>query len=409
LAILTVSSLIALAVLSSPAIQSHSLVWPMFHGNPQHTGLSPFNGPSAPSLEWKFQTRGPLYSAPAVGSGRIYVGSDDGNLYALNLQGHLLWKFQTSTPIRTTPAISSDGTIYLASTVISSSGDPEGILYAINPSGKLNWNLTLVNFQGYDTLSSPTIGPDGTIYVSDIGFRIVAVNPDGILKWELKTSGEVVDSPAVGLDGTVYVAIDDPPPATTCETALNKCLVALNPDGTIKWALSTIYYPVDAFSSPAVGSDGTIYAGGMTAFNPDGTAKWQYSGPEGSPSIGPDGTIYSSGDAGLYAMNQNGTLRWKFSTGASGDAFGFGQSSAVIGNDGTIYFASGTARLVSCCFTFSYGPGNLYALRPDGSLSWNFTTGPIAASEFTRMDLLAIGSDATIYLASEDGNLYAIG
>src|SRR6266566_5091308 len=84
-------------------------------------------------------------------------------------------------------------------------------------------------------------------------------------------------------------------------------------------------------------------------------------------------------------------------------------STAVIGNDGSIYFASGTARLVSCCFTFSYGPGSLYALRPDGSLSWNFTTGPIAASEFTRMDLLAIGSDATIYLASEDGNLYAIG
>ena len=386
----------------------------MFHGNPQHTGLSPYNGPSAPSLKWKFQTGGPVYSAPAVGRGRIYVGSDDGNLYALNPRGQLLWTFHTYYPIRTTPAIGFDGTVYLASClrceVFNPPLPPEGVLYAISPGGQLEWNLTIApSGQGYDSLSSPTIAPDGTIYVSDIGFRIVAVNPNGSLKWELKTSGEVVGSPAVGFDGTVYVAIDDPPPATTCEAALNKCLVALNPDGTIKWAQSTIYHPVDAFSSPAVGSDGTLYAGGITAFSPNGTAKWQYSGPEGSPSIGPDGTIYSSGDAGLYAMNQNGTLRWRFSTGASGDAFGFGQSSAVIGNDGTIYFASGTARLVSCCFTFSYGPGNLYALRPDGSLSWNFTTGPIAASEFTRMDLLAIGSDATIYLASEDGNLYAIG
>src|SRR2546428_3983967 len=152
LAMLTVLSLLALSLLSSPSIQpstasSASRSWPMYHQNAQHTGLSPFPGPAIPFLRWTFQTNGPVRSAPAVGHGRIYVSSEDGNLYALNLQGDLLWKFQTPSPIITSPAIGSDGTIYLASCLrcnyYSPSGPPEGILYAINPSGSLKWNLTI--------------------------------------------------------------------------------------------------------------------------------------------------------------------------------------------------------------------------------------------------------------------------
>src|SRR3989442_8781863 len=61
----------------------------MFHQNPQHTGLSPFLGPAVPFLTWKFQTSGRVDSPPAVGHGRIYLTSEDGNVYALNPQGVL--------------------------------------------------------------------------------------------------------------------------------------------------------------------------------------------------------------------------------------------------------------------------------------------------------------------------------
>src|SRR5215467_14118508 len=60
--------------------------WPMFHQNPQHTGLSLFRGPTVPLLAWKFQTSGAVDSPPAVGRGRIYLTSEDGNVYALNLR-----------------------------------------------------------------------------------------------------------------------------------------------------------------------------------------------------------------------------------------------------------------------------------------------------------------------------------
>jgi outer membrane protein assembly factor BamB len=56
----------------------------------------------------------------------------------------------------------------------------------------------------------------------------------------------VFSSPAIGSDGTIYVG--------SCD---NK-LYAIKPDGTLKWSFPTGYW---VFSSPAIGSDGTIYVG----------------------------------------------------------------------------------------------------------------------------------------------------
>ena len=63
-------------------------------------------------------------------------------------------------------------------------------------------------------------------------------------------------------------------------------------------------------------------------------------------------------------------------------------SSPAIGSEGTIYIGSGDRYL--------------YAINPDGTEKWNFTTG---ASVYSSS---AIGSDGTIYVGSRDGNLYAI-
>jgi hypothetical protein len=63
-------------------------------------------------------------------------------------------------------------------------------------------------------------------------------------------------------------------------------------------------------------------------------------------------------------------------------------SSPAIGADGTIYVGS--------------DDNNLYAINPDGSLKWSVTTG------FWVVSSPAIGADGTIYVGSCDGNLYAI-
>ena len=359
----------------------------MFHQNPQHTGLSPFLGPAVPFLTWKFQTSGRVDSPPAVGHGRIYLTSEDGNVYALNPQGVLQWKFRTGGPLRTTPAIGSDGTVYVGGCgpCGSTSGSPAGVLYAINPGGQLKWLATIANTgEGIDRLSSPTIGADGTIYVSDVGFRVIAISPGGAIKWQVSTGGEVVDPPSIAHDGTVYVGVDDPTPSGAC----GQCLAALNPDGTFKWG--ALPHAV-GFSSPSVGADGTIYIAGY-AVNPDGTVKWANPGTFSSPSIGPDGIIYGSVGAdgdGVYAIKPNGTVQWTFPAKTTG---------VTIGSDATIYFGSS---------------GILYALTPNGAVKWSFTVGftgcpPDLVTLISACDPV-IGSNGTIYMGSADGNLYAIG
>ena len=58
--------------------------WRMFGHDPQHTGRSPFVGPSTPTKKWEFATGGWLESSPAIGAdGTIYIGSDDKKLYAI--------------------------------------------------------------------------------------------------------------------------------------------------------------------------------------------------------------------------------------------------------------------------------------------------------------------------------------
>jgi len=218
-----------------------------------------------------------------------------------------------------------------------------------------------------------------------------SANP-GTLKWILGTADQpqpsaaigVSSSPAIGSDGTIYVGADD-------------SLLAVNADGTIKWGFVT--GSVIENSSPAIASDGTIYIGSsngnLYALTDGGQGlvaeKWAFatSGVVGtSPTIGTDGTIYfGSHDNNLYAVNPDGTLKWKFPTDDS-----IQQSSAAIGSDGTIYVGSFDKMLYA---VIDGGQGKV-------TKKWTFLTGASITSS------PSIGSDGTIYIGSEDGNLYAL-
>ena len=70
---------------------------------------------------WTFTTRARVDSSPAVASGRAYVGSSDGRLYALDVKsGRKAWEFDTGAPITASPAIAG-GRIVIGTT--------DGVLY----------------------------------------------------------------------------------------------------------------------------------------------------------------------------------------------------------------------------------------------------------------------------------------
>lgn len=125
-------------------------------------------------------------------------------------------------------------------------------------------------------------------------------------------------------------------------------LVALNPDGTLKWKTQIF----DMFGgavrwlecSPAIGDDGTIYITdsmySLLAFNPDGTLKWRYDhagGAEGSlfAGVAVGDAVYcaengSSGDSDkVIAVSFNGELLWNCDTGHRGP---YGANVALAGN-----------------------------------------------------------------------------
>ena len=78
-------------------------------------------------------------------------------------------------------------------------------------------------------------------------------------------------------------------------------------------------------SSPAIGSDGTVYVGSkdkkLYAINgKSGVKLWEFEtgdGVDSSPAIGSDGTVYvGSSDKKLYAINgKSGVKLWEFETG----------------------------------------------------------------------------------------------
>jgi len=76
-----------------------------------------------------------------------------------------------------------------------------------------------------------------------------AKNP-GTPIWEFETGDWVNSSPAIGSDGTVYVGSND------------KKLYAINPKSGVKlWEFETGASLIGVHSSPAIGSDGTVYVG----------------------------------------------------------------------------------------------------------------------------------------------------
>ena len=332
---------------------------------------------------WSVRTGDQVAWSPAIADdGTIYVGSNDGRLYAVGPDGSTKWTFDTGfSEVPFSPVIASDGTVYIGTGNLD---EGSGRLFALTPDGTQKWAF---DFERDTVASSPAIGPDGTIYVGSWKPRLYAINPDGTQKWTTRAKPLFIfSSPAVAADGTIYVG------AVNRIGAIGK-LYAFRPNGEKKWTFG----PGSAMpSSPAIGADGTVYVGSsdqnLYAVNPDGTEKWAFEAKDivlSSPAVGEDGTVYvgagigpSADDTKLYAINPDGTEQWAYKT------EGAVESSPAVGADGAVYVGS--------------NDGHLYAVNPDGTEKWAFATaGQVRSSP-------VIAKDGTVYVGSDDSRLYAV-
>src|SRR5580704_12001986 len=86
--------------------------WLLQRGNPLQTGFVKSALPDKLEVLWQFATKDAIEGTPAVHDGIVYIGSLDGNLYALDLaSGQQKWKSDVG-PIKAPPSY-RDGFIYI--------------------------------------------------------------------------------------------------------------------------------------------------------------------------------------------------------------------------------------------------------------------------------------------------------
>jgi len=372
------------------------------------------------SEKWRtpFQDNYPVWH-PVMGSdGTIYQGTSK-NLFAINPDGSLKWTFYTDYNIATfiapdgsinawgrykfyriepdgterwsfkcsgshfmsSPAIDVDGTIYICNS--------DNFLYAVNPDGSEKWNTRIGNCR-----SCPAIGKDGVIFVGSSYFNstgnLFAISREGSILWRYDTGIEYVDrnSVAIDYDNNIYFCAD-----IGRSSYDFGYIYSIRSDGTERW-MQGIESELD--SSPAIDQNGTIYFNSadnyLYSLNSDGRFNWTYhtdfESSDISPVIGDDGTIYN-GDGFLFAINPDGTRKWNYSSTNNIT------STPAIAEDGSLYFGMGPSLYVGT---------SLYAIDHHGKLKWTYH---ISYNNLILTQPIIDGS-GTIYVSTDDRNLYAI-
>src|SRR5262249_54444774 len=133
-----------------------SSVTRMLHGDVRHTHRAKSIGPREAKLAWKLD----------LGAGieaQIVSSPDESALYVPTLDGHL---------------------------------------WAIDRAGKKKWSVDL----GDRAYATPLVVEDGTIYAGSDAKKLIALTPEGIVRWRLEVDGEIDTGIMQAQDGTIVLA-----------------------------------------------------------------------------------------------------------------------------------------------------------------------------------------------------------
>src|ERR1043166_777349 len=153
---------------AGPACASAATDWPMFRGSPALRGMASGDLPAKPALLWTFKTQGPVKSSAAIVNGRVFVGSNDRNLYALDFNtGKKIWAFTNSGAIESSPLV-LDGKVFV--------GSSDANLYALDTAtGRQLWKYET----GEKILGAPNwfvVGGKTNVMVGSYDFKLHCVD-----------------------------------------------------------------------------------------------------------------------------------------------------------------------------------------------------------------------------------------
>lgn len=200
-------------VISSPVVSAGVV----FIGSSDHTllALDARDG----TLRWRFKAKGSITSTPAVAAGLVIFSSLDGAIQALDAaSGKPVWSFQTEGERRfTAPGIHGAQPrtewmpdpfdVFLSSPVVVGDrvfvGSGDHHIYALNAAtGALRWKAKT----GGVVHASPAVA-GGTVFVGSFDRTFYALDADsGKLKWSFQTGDDPDIHNQVGIPGSAAVA-----------------------------------------------------------------------------------------------------------------------------------------------------------------------------------------------------------
>jgi outer membrane protein assembly factor BamB len=390
-----------------------------------------------PRVKWTFPTGDRITSSPSYANGIVYVGSDDGQLYAIDAAtGRQRWMHRTGGPVSSSPAVGG-GRVYVVS--------DDGRLHALDAAtGELQWKFATQGERRFEAkglhgmqprtqtfadpfdvyLSSPVLAEGLVIFGSGDG-QVYAVDAaTGAQRWAFKTGDVVHASPALA-GGVVYIGSWD------------RNVYALDAaTGRERWRYTTgndtvIYNQIGIASSAAI-ADGLVFVGGRDGkFHvvdaKTGAAKWVHNNNGGwtiaSPAVRngvvyfptSDGTRFKGLDASTGEVKidlQNKAVSFS-SPAIVGEVALYGTSdgylNAVSLRDGSLLsrFQTDGSKENGARYTDSTGRMQTGTMYPDRTLDGMMigmrtmmTLGSVLSSP--------VVAGGVVYFGSTDGYLYAV-
>src|SRR6266850_1561398 len=341
--------------------------WSQFRGNQRLTGVSQSEVPQTLKQLWTYEAGDSIESSAAIVGGTVFVGSQKGELAALNLDnGSVYWKYNTGSPIGESSPAFSNGVVYI--------GDLGGWLHAVNAStGKKLWAFKA----GNEIKSSPVVIGDRVLIGSYDQHLYCVSTRNGSLLWKFKTNGPVHSTPSIAGD-LAFIA--------GCDEFFHAIRIS---DGKEEFTVSSDAY---TGASPALRGAAAYYG----TFNnevlmvnlTEHKIGWRYQHPQrhfpfySSAAVTATRIVVGGRDKMVHGLSAAGKGVWTFDTRARVES-----SPAIAG--GRVFVGS--------------NDGRFYVLNlSNGANLWQFNIGnPLSASPAIARGRIVIGS--------QDGRLYCFG
>jgi outer membrane protein assembly factor BamB len=144
--------------------------------------------------KWEFNTGGKIWTSPVVEGGVIYISNYEKKLFAVSMDnGSQIWSTELPSSIASSPSVSAD-TIFV--------GTFDNRLYALDrTNGSVKWD-----FHGGNWFWSTPVVKGSTVYAGCLDNRVYAINAGtGEEEWQFVAEAPVVSTPVL-TDGLIAVA-----------------------------------------------------------------------------------------------------------------------------------------------------------------------------------------------------------